>query len=221
MMNLDIIPEGWHGFSGFCDCEIKDEYNDDVINGIVIQLDGKNYRCYEDPSDGYRSYSEVQETDQECMNTFPPQRVMVKHYDRSNNHGIEVYNPDFELILRVGTDNYDDYYPMAVWEWHPENLPINKGIHKKEYEMPGELTMKIKEKITTPDTSVGEIIDTVDQYYRAAYARGRMDFVKRLEEAIGSLHEFGETYNRFGDYVTALENVIEEIQNVDPSFKKY
>jgi hypothetical protein len=134
MMNLDIIPEGWHKLSGFCDCEIKDEYNNDMINGLIIQLDGKNYQCYEDPSDGYRSYSEVQETDKACANTFPPQRVMVKHYDRNSNHGIEVFNPDFELILRVGTDDYDDYYPIAVWEWHPENLPINKGVHKKEYD---------------------------------------------------------------------------------------
>ena len=29
-------------------------------------------------------------------------------------------------IGEVCTDNYEDYYSLAIFEYHPENLPINK-----------------------------------------------------------------------------------------------
>ena len=219
MTDYNIISDGWHELSGFCDCTIRDEYSSEDINALIVRIDNKNYLCYEDPCDGYRSHSELQETDKECTNTFPPQRVMVKHYDKHKDKGIQLYSPDFELILLIGTDNYDDYYPVAVWEWHPENLPINKGIHKQGYVMPGELTMKIQQQLTTSGTTVGEVIDTVDHYYRLAYAKGRMDVVKRLEETIGDLDEFSDG-TPVGRYVTRLEAVIAEIQNIDPTYKK-
>lgn len=219
MTDYNIISDGWHELSGFCDCTIRDEYSSEDINALIVRIDNKNYLCYEDPHDGYRSHSELQETDKECTNTFPPQRVMVKHYDKHYDKGIQFYSPDFELILLIGTDNYDDYYPGAVWEWHPENLPINKGIHKQGYEMPGELTMKIHQQLTTSGTSAGEIIDIVDHYYRLAYAKGRMDVAKRLEETIGDLDEFRDG-TPIGQYVITLEAVIAEIQNIDPAYKK-
>ncbi len=30
-----------------------------------------------------------------------------------------------KLVLEIGTDNADDYYPYCVMDWHPENLAIN------------------------------------------------------------------------------------------------
>ena len=123
-----IIPDGWHELSGFCDCLIQinhSQYED--TNALIIQIDGKNYLCYEDPDDGWRSYSEFYETDKECTNTFPPQRVIVKNYDDGNNCGIKIFNQDSELILHAGTEDFNDWYPLAVWEWHPENLPINNN----------------------------------------------------------------------------------------------
>lgn len=126
----NIISEGWHELSGFCEVRTKIYEWGEEVDGLVIRVDGKNYLCYEDPSDGYRSYSCFDVTDKECTNTFPPQRLMVKlyAYDKhgQDEAGIAFYNSDLDLVLRVGTDRYDGYYPVAVLEWHPENLPINK-----------------------------------------------------------------------------------------------
>lgn len=214
-----IISEGWHELSGFCECTFRNAYDEEDINALIIRIDDKNYLCYEDPSDGYRSYSKFKETDKECTNTFPPQRVMLKHSCRHDYKAYKFYNPDFELVLLVGTDNYDDYYPVAVWEWHPENLPINKGIHKKEYEMPGELTMKIKEKFSDSVISVEDVLDTIDHYYRLVYQKGRMDVVKQLEDTIGTISVYSHGMP-VGRYVTTLEDVIAELRNIDSSYKK-
>lgn len=224
--NYDVISRGWHMLSGFCDTTFKDDYSDEELNALIVRIDDKNYLCYEDPDDGYRSHSEFDVTDKECTNTFPPQRVMVMHYDRGRSGykdcGIEVYNPDFELILRVGTDNYDDYYPMAVWEWHPENLPINKGVHKLEYKMPGELSMKIHQIINGigQPIDLGRMLDIIDSYYRAAYHKGRCDMAAAVKEAIGDLDDYGKEWSRVGDYVSAVERVIEKIQLIDPDYAK-
>ena len=130
------IPDGKVLLSGIDTVAVKvGFYGEDSTNGIVIQLNGKNYLCYEDPEDGYRSCSIFQEVSSKCKYTFPPQPVFVEHYNvvineygyEDSNHGIKIYNDNKELILQVGTDHYDDYYPMAVFEWHPENLPINKN----------------------------------------------------------------------------------------------
>lgn len=220
MYDYTIIPGGWHQMSGFCDCQIKDEYSGETLDALIVRIDEKNYLCYEDPDDGYRSHSELQETDKECTNTFPPQRVMVNHYDRRENKGIEFYNPDFELILLIGTDNYDDYYPCAVYEWHPEHLPINKGIHKPDYMMPGELTVKVQQLITKGGVTVGEITDTIDRYFRAAYFKGRESVAKEMKDAIGDFDDYGKEYSRVGDYISALDRVIDAIKKIDPEYRK-
>lgn len=220
MTDYTIISGGWHELSGFCDTTIEDEYRSEELNALVVCIDGKNYLCYEDPDDGYRSHSELRQTDRECGNMFPPQRVMVKHYTHRDDKGIEIYNPDFELILKIGTDNWDDYYPQAVWEWHPENLPINKGLHKPDYEMPGELTVKIQQAMTTEGMTVGQILDMINHYYRAAYVKGRNDLAMSIKNAIGDLDDLGKSYSRVGDYVSAVERVITAIQAIDPNYGK-
>jgi hypothetical protein len=126
------IKEGRGFLEGICDYvrKARDEYEYDQ-NGYLFRLNGRNYAIWENPDDGYRSYCEMEETDQPCSNTFPPQEVFVELYDcecnYERNQGIMIRNiDDASLILKLGTDNYDDYYPTAVMEWHPENLPINK-----------------------------------------------------------------------------------------------
>jgi hypothetical protein len=32
-----------------------------------------------------------------------------------------------KVVLEVGTDNTDDYYPYCVMNWYPENLACNVG----------------------------------------------------------------------------------------------
>ena len=31
-----------------------------------------------------------------------------------------------EEILRIGTNDYDDYYPVCILEFHPQNLDVNQ-----------------------------------------------------------------------------------------------
>ena len=221
MQEFDLIPDGWHELSGFCDCVIDDEYSGEDINALIVQVDGKNYLCYEDPDDGYRSHSEFQETDKPCTNTFPPQRVMVKTYDQGSHgykdHGVKFFNPDFELILHIGTENYDDYYPMAVWEWHPENLPINKGVHKPEYAMPGELTMKVKECIFSEPMAATDMLDIIDKYYKEAYTNGKMETVKRMEKCF-EFFKIDDKYVQLSKYVDIVFDIVKVIREIDPSF---
>jgi hypothetical protein len=129
--NLDI-KQGRGFLEGICDYVRKGHYDyDEDCNGYIFRLNGQNYAIWENPSDGYRSYCEIEPTDLPCKNTFPPQEVFVRLYDEQDgctkDNGILIYNmDDASLILKLGTDNYDDYYPTARMEFHPENLPINR-----------------------------------------------------------------------------------------------
>lgn len=130
---LGISP-GRGFLEGICDYTRQAKSRFHVMNegnGYIFRLNGKNYAIWENPDDGYRSYCQMEETDLPCDNTFPPQEVFVVLYDcdgdYSKNKGILIYNiDDGSLILKLGTDNYDDYYPCARMEYHPENMPINK-----------------------------------------------------------------------------------------------
>ncbi len=31
-----------------------------------------------------------------------------------------------EVVLEIGTDDFNDYYPCCVMNWYPEKLHINK-----------------------------------------------------------------------------------------------
>ena len=114
----DFIYSGWGGYG----------------NGVIIILDDKIYSCYENPDDGYRSYSVITEgipdgIKEECKVTFPPQLVNVIFEENGGDYPswrCRITNNEGELILCVGTDDYDDYYPIGIFEYYPENLPINK-----------------------------------------------------------------------------------------------
>ena len=130
-----LIKSGRCRFQGICDYRKPRNYYDEdeeIFDGYLFRINDKNYVAVENPSDGYRSYCEIEESDAVCTNTFPDQEVFVLNYDETRgynkNWGIEIYNiEDGSLILKISTENYDDYYPMAVMEYHPENMPINKG----------------------------------------------------------------------------------------------
>jgi len=56
----------------------------------------------------------------------------ISESDERDGEFICIYNleseefPESNLILKVGTNHDDSYYPYAVYEYHPENLPINR-----------------------------------------------------------------------------------------------
>ena len=127
---IELFSDGPHKLSGIDSIQIESDYGD-ITNVILITIDGKTYSCEEDPSDGYRSYTRITLADEnlKCMYKFPPQTVYIKYILSTGNYNSWEYritNEDGNLILRLGTDEYDDYYPKAIFEYYPENLPINK-----------------------------------------------------------------------------------------------
>jgi hypothetical protein len=105
-------------------------------NCINFILDGKTYTAKEDPNDGYRSMmDDLFVSDYQVKNTFHPVKVVVSHVtDNSDKWShIECDILRFtdcvngKVVLEVGTDNTDDYYPSFVASFSPENMSINEG----------------------------------------------------------------------------------------------
>jgi len=129
----DLVGE--HELSGVdTTTERVKQYGDYYEDCEVVRfvLDGKTYKATEDPDDGYRSYlKELEVTDEKVANSFPPQKVVGKMKDDSDwekNDTIQFIDTTTgKVVLEVGTDNNDDYYPYCVLYWSPENLAINAG----------------------------------------------------------------------------------------------
>lgn len=115
-------------------------------NVINFVLDCITYTAIEDPDDGYRSSLDyITASDFEVDNRFSPVKVKCsyKSIDKSfwsdeSNLNVSLlqavdkilfYDIDTnKLILEVGTDNTDDYYPCFVGDFYIENLPQNAGL---------------------------------------------------------------------------------------------
>jgi len=107
-------------------------YEDAAVLRFV--LDGKTYEAAENPEDGYRSsLGYLVESDEKVSNLFYPHEVIGKLGDmyRDNSDVLEFYDVSTkELVLAVGTNNNDDYYPSCIMEWYPENLELNRAANK-------------------------------------------------------------------------------------------
>lgn len=120
----------------------EDEWSSDTTEGVCISFldDGrgpeKYLYCELDKNDGYRSFGNYHTLDkltpnvrlfpiapaQECTIQFFSETVTDEYCGYSErNCWIEIrkYDGD-ELVLKIGTMNYDDYYPLGVFEYHPE-----------------------------------------------------------------------------------------------------
>ncbi len=107
----------------------------DEANTIAFILDGITYVAVENPSDGYRSMLEGLElgTPDLVKNTFDPIAVTASYGAKDNRNTwenreevLEFRDPTGALILEVGTDNADDYYPSFVANWRPEAIGTGK-----------------------------------------------------------------------------------------------
>jgi len=115
---------GMHELSGV------DTTQEDDVDVVRFVLDGTTYKATEDPDDGYRSYlKEITVCAEDVSNNFPPQKVVGKMKDGGSSDLIQFIDATTgKVALEVGTDNYNDYYPMCVLSWHPENLACNSGV---------------------------------------------------------------------------------------------
>lgn len=96
-------------------------------NVVRFILDKKQYMVTEDESDGYRSYcSELEICNSEIKNIFKPQKVMCQmNIDEDILRMVDVKTG--KIVLEIGTDHTDSYYPYCVMNWYPQNLACNIG----------------------------------------------------------------------------------------------
>ncbi len=108
-------------------------YGDEESQVIRFELDNIIYVAVEDNNDGYRSAMDkiFIDTKSNIKTRIPGHKVYAKRRngDRySKNDTIEFIDIiTNDLVLAIGTDNWDDYYPMFVNEWDITNLAINKA----------------------------------------------------------------------------------------------
>ncbi len=93
---------------------------------IYFKADDVVYTCFIDPDDGYRSYlSDIvvsDSIDRKC--TFPPQEVRIECEEEMLTF-IDTTND--KVVLEIGTDAYDEWYPIGIIKWSPENLACNNA----------------------------------------------------------------------------------------------
>ena len=125
---------GYHVLSG-CDTDgvIKGEqpfYGD--ANVIDFVLDGRVFSAVEDPDDGYRSSLDKMFVDRvtSVKNMFPPCYVIgTRRQDREYEKNDVIDFIDVltgKIVLSVGTENTDDYYPYFVGTFDPTAMCYNE-----------------------------------------------------------------------------------------------
>lgn len=106
--------------------------DDDAACTICFTLDGHTYMAAEDRQDGYRSsLGSIQVVERAIKNTFPACRVKCEwppvDDDWNENTSRVLFRSvaTNKLILEVGTDYSDGYYPSFVASFQPENMDVN------------------------------------------------------------------------------------------------
>lgn len=117
-MSIDSITED--DGEGFEDCNV-----------INFTLDGTTYTACENPDDGYRSNMRyLRVSDKPTSNTFAPVKV-VGRMKPDGRHGdvddvLELLDSKTgRLVIEVGTEDPNDYYPQWVANFSPENMACN------------------------------------------------------------------------------------------------
>jgi len=120
LSGVDMINRQIEKYGSMEDCN--------VINFV---LDGKTYTAIEDPSDGYRSSMEkIFISDDKVINNFKPIAVVAieKPCTYCENDVVQFFDcKTGKLVLEVGTENVDDYYPSFVANFNPENMILNSN----------------------------------------------------------------------------------------------
>lgn len=98
---------------------------------IRFRLDGIVYMAVEDATDGYRScMKNIESGNWEMKNVFTPIHVIARHvtegpYCRDDDI-LELIDINTEkVVLRIGTENYNDYYPCCILYFDPTAMVTN------------------------------------------------------------------------------------------------
>lgn len=105
----------------------KEHYS--ICQVLRFRLDGVVYMAIEDPEDGYRSCMKdlVVAPEAVMKNVFSPVRVIGRCTEGDVNDILNLFDAvTKELVLEVGTEGTDDYYPFFVAAFHPGAMAINR-----------------------------------------------------------------------------------------------
>jgi hypothetical protein len=99
---------------------------------LAFILDGRKYTAFEDLDDGYRSFMDRIVVGRGKLKNTVPDTTVVAVPARERHSTIDsllvFYAVDNgEIVMEVGTDYYDEYYPSFVANFYPQNLPANKS----------------------------------------------------------------------------------------------
>ena len=112
------------------DTEQQSFYGD--ANVVDFVLDGRVFSAVEDPEDGYRSSLGKILVDRvaSVKNMFPPCHVIAsRRQDREYEKNDMIDFVDVltsKVVLSVGTENTDDYYPYFVGIFDPTAMCYNE-----------------------------------------------------------------------------------------------
>lgn len=113
---------------------VVDEYwgEEQDCQFVKFTLDGVHYSAVEDPEDGYRSRCrDLVISAEPPKYSFPPQlmRCYMKEDDSDFGHHNDILVMEDaltgEVVLEVGTSDYDYYYPCCHFEYRPEGMACN------------------------------------------------------------------------------------------------
>lgn len=92
-----------------------------------FRLDGVVYVAVEDPNDGYRScLDKIFVGEGPMHNEFQPHKVVCNMRDTHGEDILDIVDATTgKIVISVGTDGTDDYYPGFVSIFNPENLAAN------------------------------------------------------------------------------------------------
>ena len=129
-----LLPEGKHKFSGIEPYTRPGDYCRDY-EGYYIIIDNAVYAFECDPDDGWRSYGNLyipkNISVNDIKNRFPAQDVIItlthREYTDNNKQFYTITDAiTGKAILEIGTDYTEDFYPMAICHYYPENMAINQ-----------------------------------------------------------------------------------------------
>lgn len=111
----------------------------EACQAIRFRLDGKCYIASEDPNDGYRSCMDklMISDDAEMKNVFTPLRIVGRHRTQGRHGNLDdvlelIDVATGQIVLEVGTESLDDYYPSFVAAFHPEAMSTNNTSGDKK-----------------------------------------------------------------------------------------
>lgn len=110
--------------------DVRHPFDPDA-SGVALDLGDLTVFVFEDPDDGYRSSAGAPLTAKASMYEYAGSPTYIRApvtITAWGEHGTGIILTDRrngKVVLRLGTDESDDYYPCFVCDWRPQDLADN------------------------------------------------------------------------------------------------